>query len=293
MTIGSIGDQVYTGGVAGPYGLDAEQTRVAGAKGQNVGMVPPANVSGVDTEQKAALNPPSGSYTSASLSSANGACASFFGSVLAMIQEMASDLVRDNRQIAYDSQMMAADSMESQADKMRDKAVVSLVTGVIQGALQIAGGAVQFGMSVKGLSDISKMSNSAKAADAASDAATDTAKAASKSKDNLLTRAFNALRDPQSGKMAGDYLQNLNNLGMAVGQMSQGIGGLTGGVGSYLTTMMDAEIKEMEADQKRMEAFADQLKSINESFRQTVQSAIETSRTISQSMVETNKRILA
>ena len=345
MTIGSIGEQAYTGGISGMYGIDGEQT-VSESKGsRTAGEVPPAGTLGADYDSKTPLNPPAGSYSSDSLSSANGACASFFGSVLALIQEMASDLVRDNRQIAYDSQMMAADSMESQADKMRDKAVVGLVTGVIQGAFQIAGGAVQFGMSVKGLNDISKMSSSAgKAADAVDDAASsaskaadavdDAASSASKTadavddavasagkaadatqdaaasagkaadavedtaeaaagKDNLLTRAFKALTDKETGERAGSYLQNLANLGTAVGQMTQGVGTLTSGIGTYFTTMMDAEIKNMEADQKRMEAFADQIKSINESFRQTVQSAIETSRTISQGMVETNKRILA
>ena len=148
MTIGSIGEQAYTGGISGMYGIDGEQTVSESTRSRPAGEVPPAGTIGADYESKAPLNPPAGSYSSDSLSSANGACASFFGSVLALIQEMASDLVRDNRQIAYDSQMMAADSMESQADKMRDKAVVGLVTGVIQGAFQIAGGAVQFGMRI-------------------------------------------------------------------------------------------------------------------------------------------------
>ena len=58
------------------------------------------------------------------------------------------------------------------------------------------------------------------------------------------------------------------------------MGGIIGSVGSYFSGLKDAEVKELEADQKRMEAFADQIRSINDSFKQTLQSAIETTRTI-------------
>ena len=91
MTIGSIGEQAYTGGISGMYGIDGEQTVSESTRSRPAGEVPPAGTIGADYESKAPLNPPAGSYSSDSLSSANGACASFFGSVLALIQEMASD----------------------------------------------------------------------------------------------------------------------------------------------------------------------------------------------------------
>ena len=55
---------------------------------------------------------------------------------------------------------------------------------------------------------------------------------------------------------------------------------------------LDADIKRLEADQKRIDAFADQIKSITDSLNQTVSKALDTMSTISQNMIDANKRIL-
>lgn len=236
--------------------------------------LPQVNPQSLPDADRSDLNPPAVSnFSSESLSSAGAACSSFFGSVLALIQQTNSEMLRQNMELGYEAQMQAADSIEKQADTIRDKAVISLVTGIVQGGLQIAGGAVQMAASVRAASQVLK---AAPAADG-------------------LTRnqaLMQALQDPVKGKVFGDMMQQINGKGSSMSQMLQGAGTATNAIGSYFAAQKDAELQEEQADQKRLEAFADQIKSINESFRQTVQSAIETSRSISQGMVETNKRIL-
>lgn len=241
----------------------------------NVGMsavVPQVNLSllseRVELNRGAVTN-----YSAESLSQAHAACASFFGSVLALIQQTTSELHRDNRELSYQAQMQAADSLDKQAETMRDKAVINLVTGIVQGGLQIAGGMAQMASSIKAAADVYK--------------AVPPAEGVSRSQALLQ-----ALSDPVQGSALSSYMQHINNYGSSIGQMMQGAGATANALGSFFATQKDADLQAEQANQKRLEAFAEQLKSINESFNQTVQAAIETSKSISQSMVETNKRIL-
>lgn len=212
-------------------------------------------------------------FSNESLMQANAACASFFGSVLALIQQTNSQLLRDNREISYEAQMQVSDSLDKQANTMRDKAVVSLVTGIVQGGLQIAGGLSQMTASIKAASEILKAVPAAEGL-------------------NRSQTLLQALSDPVQGKAFSDLLQQANGIGAATSQMMQGAGNTANALGSYFAAQKDADLQEEQANQKRLEAFAEQIKSINEAFKQTVEAAIENSKSISQSMVETNKRIL-
>ena len=188
-----IGGDFYTNGAEGTSGSaptkpSADQEQV------------PINRLGVSDDQELDLEARDVSFSRESLESANTVCASFLGSVLALIQDMTSDMIRDNRQIVYESQMMSADTMEKQADKMRDAALISLVTGICLGVFQIGAGAAQLGTTLKGLSAISEMGKAAKAADAVDGTEV------TKSYESRLTRGLNVLKDPKLGETASSML---------------------------------------------------------------------------------------
>ncbi len=234
-----------TSGVYSSSGVEqTEQTGSQGRVGKSGGdQIPGAGSLGSSSAQ-VQLEAPRGSIN---LAGVGGACASLGASVMAIIQQATSDMVRDNREVSYAAGMQSAEMMEKQADKMRDMAKVQLACAIIQGGLQIAGGLFQGIMSGKGIAD-AKMTESQKA-------------------------LFNT-------KIS------------CFGQIFGAAGTFTEGISKNLTTGYEADIKDLEAEQKRIDAYADQVKSITESLQQTVSQAISSLQTISQSMVETNKRIL-
>lgn len=87
-------------------------------------------------------------------------------------------------------------------------------------------------------------------------------------------------------------LQARNTQIGGISQAGLGVGKIISSTVDYFATMCDARIKELEADAQRMQATIDQIKSVNDSLQQTVAKAIDTMANISQSNVETQKRIL-
>ena len=192
------------------------------------------------------LEAPTLSDYHADLASMGSFGATFGAAVLALIQEATSDIVSDSRAIIYVTHTQSAHLMEKQADKMRDQAIVTLVMGVVSGALQIAGGL--FG-----------------------------AAKTSKALGSGLSDASLGLKNTQIS---------------AQQQIFNAVGGMVDSGAKAGQTFLEADIKRLEADQKRIDAFADQIKSITDSLNQTVNKALDTMSTISQNMIDANKRIL-
>ena len=100
-----------------------------------------------------------------------------------------------------------------------------------------------------------------------------------------LSSTGNAALSEADKILKSGFAQSLNQAIGSVGSAIQA-------GGEFNSTMVDAQIKQLEADQKRIDAFTDQVKSITESLNSVVRKAIDTSSSLSQNMIEANKRIL-
>lgn len=115
---------------------------------------------------------------------------------------------------------------------------------------------------------------------------------------NVISLASSGIQMGMSIKIAGNSaLSDAQKMAQsaAVTAFEQATKSVTGFIqagGEYGAALVDSGLKELEADQKKIDAFADQVKSITESLQSVVQRSIDTSSTISQGMIEANKRIL-
>lgn len=240
--------------------------------------IPAAKDQTGSASDKPPLREPNGSaLTADNLSSALGATLSFGALALALIQQSTSELVRDNREIAYEAGMDSADQLEKQADKMRQQATVQLVCGVLQGALQIAGGLYQSISTAKNLNESLKLQNELKS---------------QQPKELSEMSEGERLNFSSEQNKINQQMELKNTKANAIGQLFTNTGSLVQGIGKSIETYIEADIKDIEARQKRLDTFREQIQSITESLQDTVKQALSSMSTISQSMVESNKRIL-
>lgn len=106
---------------------------------------------------------------------------------------------------------------------------------------------------------------------------------------SLLSTSI-AVKGLNSGNEATKTLYS--SVAQAVGQMGQSLSGMVSASGEFVSSNIDAEIKQLEADQKKIDAMVDQVKSITDSFQQLVSKSIETHQAIMQSMNETTRKVL-
>lgn len=144
MRIHDHTDVMYTG---------TEETAAATASGKKVSqttptadtpVMQPATKTAAGNEGNVSLPPPAQTQINVqALKGAVAACPAMGASLLALLQQSLSELVQDNREIAYKAKMDAADMTEQQADTIKEKATVQLALGIVQGAIQIGAGVFQ------------------------------------------------------------------------------------------------------------------------------------------------------
>lgn len=283
------------------------QTKTARSSAPGGSPVPEAGDQGGATADRPPLSAPdSKALTLNNLHGALDATLSFGAMAMALIQESTSELVRDNREITYQAGMQSADLLEEQADKMREQATLQFVCGIIQGVMQIGSGIFQaysagksLDNSLKALPSTPNQPNQpaqggnapAQSGSSGTTGSTETSQPAESKLDKKLRLAElkhqNAEIDRQNNI---DSLRSQKIGGMA--SVVTGLGSLAQSIGKGMETRIEADIKDLEAQQKRVDTYREQIQSITESLQDTVRQAISTMSTISQNMVESNKRIL-
>ncbi len=217
-----------------------------------------------------------------------GAVPSFGSSYLALITELSSEQRRQNAEMrALQTEEMVS-KIEEQADTIREKAVVQLVTGVVTGALSIAQGVATVSITAKGMAASEQTAQ--KAYNSSIDAST-----GSGSKSIVGEQAMNEVLEKASNASTLARQQADMALNARVQAFNSGMSGgssILGSIGQCVSTMYDAELKEMEGDVERISSQQQNLESLDESLKALIQKAINSQDTIQQNMNQTRTKIL-
>lgn len=178
---------------------------------------------------------------------------SFGASIMAFINEMAAKQRQENRDLMWQQTEAVAKSMEAQADKMRDAAVTQLVCGVVAGTVSIGAGIAQ-GCAAGGVGK------------------------------------FGSLKTSTGASVDG---MGQATIGQGIGTAGSGLSQIISSVGQYVSATTEADVKEMDAAQQRMQAMRDQLKSLNESWSQTISQGLSAMKDISDSTNQARTKIMA
>ncbi|MDD2966857.1 MAG: type III secretion system translocon subunit SctB [Desulfovibrionaceae bacterium] len=177
--------------------------------------------------------------------------------MLALIQECSSEQRRaaaDQRAIQTE---LTVDTIEEQAGEMRSKAITALVTGVVSGALSIAGGIASVGMASATLGKIKT--------------------------DQLL---------PRADRMSDAQIMAKNSLTQGVGSLFSSSSQLVGTIGQGVTGFMEADIKQMDAQIERIRATTDTLKMLEDGLKELIQKTQSSMDAIQANMNQTRTKIL-
>lgn len=130
------------------YNVENVQS-VDGKKAPSNVIVPPANNSVLkDLNEKIEIAKPSVELSHKKLDNLATVLPLSGIAILALIEQMFSESIKQNRDEAYKTQMSLADSMQAQAGKLKEKATLVLVGGVLGGMFDISGGLISsIGMS--------------------------------------------------------------------------------------------------------------------------------------------------
>ena len=217
-----------------------------------------------------------------------GALPSFGSNYLALITELSSEERRQNAEMrALQTEEMAS-KIEEQADTLRDKAITQLVTGVVTGMVSIAQGVTSVAITAKGMAGNEKLAQNAYDASINESTGFGTkpivGEQAMTATLNKATSASSLARQ-QADMMLNTKVQTFNS---SMG----GVSGILGSIGQCVSTMYDAELKELEGDVERIRAQQQNLESLDESLKALIQKAISSQDTIQQNINQTRTKIL-
>ena len=230
------------------------------------------------------LPKPTGTLNASSL----GAVPSFGSSYLALITELSSEQRRQNAEMRAMQTEEMASKIEEQADTIREKAIVQLVTGVVTGALSIAQGLTSVSMTAKGISANEQTAKNAYNSSMESSTGGGTKPIVGEQAMNeALDKANNAstLARQQADMVLNSRVQAFNS-GMG------GANSILGSIGQCVSTMYDAELKELEGDVERIRAQQQNLESLDESLKALIQKSLSSQDAIQQNINQTRTKIL-
>ncbi|WP_418765009.1 hypothetical protein [Mailhella sp.] len=217
-----------------------------------------------------------------------GALPSFGSNYMALITEMSSEERRRNAEMrALQTEEMAS-KIEEQADTIRAKAVTQLVTGIVTGAMSIAQGLTSVSITAKGMVANEKLAQNAYDASINKSTGSGTKPiVGEQAMDAALEKASNAstLARQQADMALNSRVQAFNS---AMG----GASSILGSIGQCVSTMYDAELKELEGDVERIRAQQQNLESLDEALKALIQKSISTQDTIQQNINQTRTKIL-
>ncbi|MDR0672093.1 MAG: type III secretion system translocon subunit SctB [Zoogloeaceae bacterium] len=179
--------------------------------------------------------------------------------VMSLVTKYVAEQREQNREIRHQMTEQIVASMQDEADKMREMAAIQLAMGIVSGALTIAGGAVQTGMSAAALKTPAIPKGQA---------------------------------DTPATPSASNNGQSLNFMGQGMSQGMSGAAGIAKAIGDYYATRFQAEMKEMQADQERMREMRDSVKDLDEGLKELIQKTLAAQDSIQQAQNQARAKIL-
>lgn len=265
----------------------------------------PSSGSGVD---KPNVKEPSVHYTIGQQTKALDDICSGVSELLILIAKLSQDERKNNREtIATKYEMVAQETLNS-AEKLKESALSSLIGNLVSAGVQIAAGAVAFGLSAASISKAAKV-DSVKTGELQGQMNENKIKMQELKNDMIAGKgdvgkqmdAYAKLSDSNTAikgelrQMQNFDLQSrsLDAQSRMVTSMGQPLGNVAGSAGEYDAKMKEAESKKIEAQIQTLNATIDTLKSFNESLKELQSKSIETAASILRSETETIRSILS
>ena len=210
---------------------------------------------------------------------------------MALFQKLAQTM-RDNARMDRSAQMQSqVTALKDAAGQMRESAALRFAGGIVSGAMQIAGGAAQMGLSAASAAQTIKGAQiDAKASNLQSEMSQSNLGANLKAD---LTKQVNAMKTESATATATGA--KLQGNGMAMGSMTGGLGGIASSAFEFAASESDAKKAELDAMAKvaetgvqhandTMQQMMDVIRDMRDKIQSIQQAAIETNRGISRNI---------
>lgn len=189
-------------------------------------------------------------------------------SIMALIHEMAQTQKKGAREIRYHEYEQKWQSMENAAKEIRESAGKELAATVIQGALQIGGGAVSARMTVKSTCQTNKLMKDMKS-------------------------EGGSIENQNRFQGELQLQQNMSNIGQTVIQLGEGVGTIVGAPLTYASKLDQEEQKQQEAETEKHSAYIEELKDFIDTMKEIMHEVISKLAAIEQSKHETRQKIFS
>lgn len=192
---------------------------------------------------------------------------------MALFQKLAQQM-RDTARTQRTTDMQAqVSSLQNAAEKMKDAAAERLTAAVVQGAMQIAGGVMQVGLSAASISNTVKGAKMGAEADAMSPKAA------------VMTGAkADAAKLTATGQAQVSYAQ-------ASGGITAGLGGIIGASFTHKADLLDADKMNLETQAKVAETGVQHANDMMQQMMDVIRDVREKLSSIQQASIETNRGI--
>lgn len=217
-------------------------------------------------------------------------CSTDIYAFMALFQKLAQQMRNTGRELRTSEVNAQVGALLSSADELQKSADFKLAAGIVQGAFQIAGGALQAGLAAASAkSGIEGMEADQTSSKFASEAATET--------DSYRQGVYSkiAAESSENAKLAGFDANKYQSYSQAAGGFTGGIGGIVGASLSHTADQADIESKKKEAEAKKhdtgyseanemMSQMMDIIRDIRGAMKDMEQSRQETTRGIARNI---------
>ena len=210
---------------------------------------------------------------------------------MALFQKLAQQM-RDTARTQRTTDLQAqVSSLQNAAEKMKDAAAQRLTAAIVQGAMQIAGGALQMGMS--GLSAKQSIKGAQLEAQGKNNLATlkefDGSKALpDKMQSSLTQSANNMVKDGQIASTRGTLYQGM---GQSANSIAGGLGGIIGASFTNKADLAEADKMNLETQAKVHETGVQHANDMMQQMMDVIRDVRDKLQSIQQAAVETNRGI--
>ena len=217
-------------------------------------------------------------------------CSADVYAFMALFMKLAQQMRDTGRELRTSEMNAQVGALLSSADELQKSADFKLAAGIVQGAFQIAGGALQAGLAAKSATSTIK---GMKAEQTSSKFATEAATETDTYRQGVYSKI--AAESSESAKLAGLDANKFQSYSQAAGGFTGGIGGIVSASLSHTADQADIESKKKEAEAKKhdtgyseaneiMSQMMDIIRDIRGAMKDMEQSRQETTRGIARNI---------
>ncbi|MEJ2044095.1 MAG: hypothetical protein P8X74_14905 [Reinekea sp.] len=178
------------------------------------------------------------------------------------------------REIRYSEYQQKWQALDGAAKELRSAATKEMVAGLVQGAIQMAGGAYSVHVTVKSTVQTQRLMKDLEASSV-----------------DLNSPKFQFMQNQFQAKL--NVQQNLGNLGQTFTQLGQGAGSVIAAPLNYGAKLDEEDQKQYEAESEKKSAHIDEVKDFLSELKEIMDAVRSKLAAIEQSRFETRQKILS